>query len=147
MTKEERLERLKRKIKENPERSKPGFFTAADLDGTVRREHWRKSMTRRNERGEMVFRDTAKRTAVFDPPPIVKRTAQERVESLTKRLLQHIEDTYVRTGTPSIPQDLLDMIKAEYWAMGDPVKAEGVSAEAVRAIAAEFMKRAEREAK
>lgn len=61
--------------------------------------------------------------------------------------MDQLEDTYIRTGTPELPQDVLDLIKAEYWKMGDPVKAEGVSVEAVRAIATEFLKRAEREAK
>lgn len=147
-SKEERLEELKRKVKENPEHLR-GFYTAADLNSEARFEHWKQSSTRRNARGETVFVGPGQEQVEFDfkPPPIVKRTPQERVESLTRRLLQHIEDTYKTTGTPSIPQDLLDTIKAEYWRIGDPVKAEGVSAETVRAIATEFLKRAEREAR
>ena len=145
-TKEERLEELKRNIKEEVQHHR-GMFTAADLTSEARFEHWTKSSTRRNARGETVFRSPEKATMEFTPPPIIKRTPQERVDSLTRRLLDHIEETYKLTGTPSIPQDLLDHIKAEYWKHGDPVKAEGVSVETVRAIATEFMKRAEREAR
>lgn len=145
-TKEERLEELRHKIREDVPEYR-GMYTAADLDSEARFEHWKKSSTRRNARGETVFANPETSTVQFEAPPtIVKRTPQQRVDSLTRRLLDHIEESYKLTGTPSIPQELLDHIKAEYWKHGDPVKAEGVSVETVRAIATEFMKKAERQA-
>lgn len=146
-SKEERLEELKRKIIEDPKHHK-GMFTAADLDGATRMRHWRESSTR-SRRGQTVLTGQ-KRTPIefeFKPQPIRKRTPQERVESLTRRLLDHLEETYKRTGTPELPADLLYQIKSEYWRVGDPVSASGVNVDTIRAIATKYMEMAERQAR
>lgn len=78
-----------------------------------------------------------------DLPPIIKRTPQQRVESLTRRLLDHMEDSFKAFGEPRIPQELLDEIKTEYWKAGRGDEAHNVNIETVRAIAAKFLQEAE----
>ena len=70
-------------------------------------------------------------TKVFDDlPPIVKRSPNERVESMVKRLL---------TATPESVEPMLTQIAGEYWKAGSPV-----TVDALRAVATHFLNRNER---
>ena len=66
----------------------------------------------------------------FEVDPIIKRTPQQRLDSLVKRLV----------GTqPEQIEPVLKDIEAEYWKAGAPV-----TVEALRTVAAHFLNRTER---
>jgi len=66
---------------------------------------------------------------VFDAPPVVKRTTEQRLDSMVRRLKQQ----------PEMAEVILKDIAGEYWKAGAPV-----SVEALRTVAAHFLNRAER---
>jgi hypothetical protein len=65
-----------------------------------------------------------------DLPPIVKRTPQERIESMTKRLM---------SAHPAEIEYILKDLQYEYWRAGAPV-----TVDALRTVATHFLNRAER---
>lgn len=138
-TKEERYEELLSKLKKNPREFK-GFVAAAEEEAR-RLVHWKNATTDRDgslkSNPEQVQFD-------FTPPPIVKRDPLARVESLTKRLLDHMEETYIAYGTPQIPEELLDEIKREYALNGKINEAADVTVENIKALCAAYLQAAER---
>jgi RNase P/RNase MRP subunit p29 len=68
----------------------------------------------------------------FEVPPIEKRTPQQRLESMTKRLLEN----------PQQHEAILQEIAGEYWKAGAPV-----TVDALRAVAAHFLNRADQRRK
>lgn len=73
----------------------------------------------------------------MDPlPPIVKRTPQQRIESLTKRLVD------IWKENPRLAEAVLVEIQGEYWKVGTPV-----TIHALRAAASEALRDAERRRK
>lgn len=69
----------------------------------------------------------------FEAPPIVKRTTEERLDSMTKRLL---------ASRPEEQEYLLKQVASEYWKAGAPV-----TVDALRTAAAHYLNRAERKGK
>jgi hypothetical protein len=65
-----------------------------------------------------------------DLPPIVKRTPQERIESMVKRLMN---------AHPAEIEFILQDLQYEYWKAGAPV-----TVDALRTVATHFLNRAER---
>jgi hypothetical protein len=68
----------------------------------------------------------------FEAPPITKRTTEERLDSMTKRLL---------ASRPEEQEYLLRQVASEYWKAGAPV-----TVDALRTAAAHYLNRAERKA-
>jgi hypothetical protein len=66
----------------------------------------------------------------FDAPPIVKRTPEQRLDSMVQRL---------KTANPLENEAILKDIAGEYWKAGAPV-----SVDQLRTVAAHFLNRAER---
>lgn len=141
-TKEERYEELLSKLKKNPAEFK-GFVAAAE-DEARRLVHWKQATTDREGR---IKSAPEKVQFDFTPPPIVKRDPHDRVEALTKRLLDHMEATYVAYGEPNIPEELLDEIKREYALNGKINEAADVTVENIKAMAAAYLQEAENRSK
>lgn len=59
-----------------------------------------------------------------DLPPVVKRTPQQRVEALTKDLLDMAEKSYRECGEVRLPKSVMDDIGVELWKMGLPAARE-----------------------
>jgi hypothetical protein len=72
-------------------------------------------------------------THEFDAPPVVKRTPNERVESMVARL---------KTASPETIEPILKEVASEYWKAGAPV-----TVDALRAVAAHYLNRTERRKK
>lgn len=138
---EARKEELLRKLQKNPAMRR-GYVAKADQDGKGFLG-WQKASTITENGVSYLKEEPSANTLGFSPPPIIKRTAQQRVESLTQRLLAHMEETYRVYGEPRIPADLLESIKGEYWKAGAPHLAEEVTVETLRAIAAQALNEAE----
>jgi hypothetical protein len=119
-----------------------GFVAQASPDGKGFMR-WDKASTITEDGVSYLKSDEQQVQFGFAPPPIVKRTPQQRVESLTKRLLAHMEETYAVYGEPRIPQELLDDIKQEYWKAGEPTKAQDVTVETLKTIATQMLQEAE----
>jgi RNase P/RNase MRP subunit p29 len=66
----------------------------------------------------------------FDAPPIIKRTPEQRLDSMVKRLTK---------ADPAHVEPILREIREEYWKAGAPI-----SVEQLRAVATHFLNRAER---
>ena len=80
-------------------------------------------------------------TATFDElPPIVKRTPQQRLDSL---MLKWIEDMKQAGTVPGVDDEKVREIVGEAWKAG---RTE-ITADVVRTVAAHFLNQAERQAK
>jgi hypothetical protein len=66
----------------------------------------------------------------FDAPPIIKRTPEQRLDSMVQRL---------KDADPAYNEFILKEIAGEYWKAGAPV-----SVDQLRTVAAHFLNRAER---
>lgn len=65
-----------------------------------------------------------------DPPPVVKRTPAQRLDSMVARL---------KSASPETLTPILNDIAGEYWKAGAPV-----TVDALRAVASHFLNRTER---
>lgn len=138
-TKEEKYEEFLSKLSKDPAKLQ-GFVARAEEEAR-RLVHWKDATTDREGR---IKEESNQVEFDFTPPPIVKRDPLQRVESLTKRLLAHMEESYVAFGTPSIPDDILDEIKREYALNGKINEAADVSVENIKALCAAYLQAAER---
>ena len=66
----------------------------------------------------------------FDAPPIIKRTREQRLESMVKRL---------KSANPATVEPILAQIAGEYWKAGMPVTVADL-----QRVAAHFLNRTER---
>lgn len=94
--------------------------------GGTKVRSWDQSMTTPGETmGERLRQDLPPQSATFAVPPVVKRTLEERVQSMVQRLKQ---------ADPAVQDGLIRRIAAEYWKAGAPV-----TEEALRAVAAHYL--------
>jgi len=142
---EERREGLRRLVEqmERDPRMRRGYVARADADGKVGFVPWQKASTS-GPVGQSRLKPerSAPREFDFTPPPIVKRTPQARVESLTQRLLQQVEDSIRVYGEPRLPEEVLREIQVEYWKAGTPEKFN-YNIENLKVIARKFLEEAE----
>ncbi len=75
------------------------------------------------------LRDYSETHVFKELPPIIKRTPEQRLDSMVARL---------KAGVP--PEPVLKEVAAEYWKAGAPV-----TVEALRTVAAHFLNRVERQ--
>ena len=133
-TRDERLEDLERYVSTMSPESRKG------IKGVV--TQWTRELGAHNvpaSQSMMAPRSSAKEakrltnteaTVEFDAPPVVKRTEEQRLEAMVKRL---------RSANPATVEPILAQIQGEYWKMGMPVTVEDL-----RTVAAHFLNRAER---
>ena len=83
--------------------------------------------------GEKKLRSYSEQGTFTDVPPVIKRTPEQRLDSMVQRL---------RAASPETVEPILKEIAGEYWRQGMPV-----STDALRTVAAYYLNRAERKAK
>lgn len=110
--------------------------------GQARRANWTESMRDKQDRFRGDIGEPIPEDVFSDVPPIVKRTPQERVESLTKRLIRAH-----RSSDKVLVESLLGQIQTELFAMTGYKLGEQVAIEDIRALSAFFLNKAEREAR
>ncbi len=112
------------------------------LDGTYTVVHWTNAggtigtETGRKNRKPRMAVDLDDPFDVASIPPIVRRTPQERVDSLMARLLQGAK----AEGRTFLPDSVIKEVVGEAWKGG---RVE-ITAEVVREVAAHFLQRADR---
>lgn len=124
--------------------ARKGYVAQADADGRIRMVHWSKSdtiadMTGWHGPGHGEFRN---RSYGVDPnwenelTPIVKRTAQKRLDSLVSKVVKDA----IATGTiPGMDDAVWKDIMGEAWKEGNPLTAEDV-----RRVCAFYLNKQER---
>lgn len=125
-----------------------GYVVRASGDKTIRFVHWTEPTVNRQTPGSQ---DPDGRTreglrtyvqtkgdwieegmaALEEAHPMVRRTPQQRMESMTARLMSEVAKTGSVTG---LSEDLVRSIAGESWKKGEPI-----TAEAVRRVAAHFL--------
>jgi hypothetical protein len=110
--------------------------------GRARRAEWQESMRDKQDRFREDIGVAIPEDAFKDIPPIVKRTPQERLESLTKRLVRARKE-----GNQAVVETLLGQVQTELFAMTGYRLGEQIAMEDLRALSAIFLNRAEREAR
>jgi len=140
--KRQQLEELLKRMERDP-LIKRGYVARADADGKVGFVPWQKATTK-GKAGKSELKPVSSETHefAFTPPPILKRTPQQRVESLTLRLMQQVEESIRVYGEPRLPEDVLREIQVEYWKAGIPEKFD-YSIENLKVIARKFLQEAE----
>jgi len=142
-SKEERLEKLKELLEDDPEEVKGVARAEGDTRGII---PWHDASTVTTGGVSYLKGDPSK--VEFTPPePVRKRTPQERVESLTRRLLDQMEQSMIAFGEVRIPTEILDEIRLEYAAAGKFKEASEVTVEQVRQVAAKYLQEAENKEK
>lgn len=128
-----------------------GYVVRANSDGTVEFVHWTRSTANRQTPGSQnpdgssfeglrtyaqtdgSWHDDATE-AVEQEFPMHRRTPQERVDAMTRRLMSEVG----KTGMTGLPDDLIKGVVGESWKRGEPI-----SAEVARKVAAHFLGTAE----
>jgi hypothetical protein len=131
---DQRAEQLEKYVWERPKDQGPGVLDAVvqwDKEGGSKVVPSSQSLFDL-EAEEKKLREVDEGTALLgqDLPPIVKRTPQQRIESLANRL---------RDSDPAFIEPILKELASEYWKAGMPV-----STEDLRAVAASLLNQADR---
>lgn len=129
---EQRHEQLERYVSTMSEESRKGIMglvTQWDADNGVRGVPTSESVVNVGQ-GTVRNIEVQAPDDAFQLDPIVKRTPEQRVEAMTKRLL-HAE--------PAQQEIILQEIQSHYWKQGMPV-----TVSALREVAAHYLNRAER---
>ena len=130
---EQRAEQLERYVAERPKDQGPGILDAVtqwDKEGGTRVVPSSQSLFDLESPEKQLRQVAIPKVLGQDLPPIVKRTPEQRLDSLVARL---------KAGGPETHEAILKEIAGEYWKRGMPV-----TAEALRTVAAHFLNRAER---
>lgn len=129
-----------RAIRESPEMAGlafQGYVWRANLDGTVSLVHWTKAHMDNEVRRPVGYVDLRPREEIFGrPPPIVKRTPQQRVQSLVNRWWEECR----KAGTvPGMSDEQVSAILGREWKTG----VTEITMDDVRRLAAHFLQDAE----
>ncbi len=116
-----------------------GYVARVDDQGYVSFHHWTKATnTAKGLKGKTYTQEGAVAAMQAELPPIVKRTPQERVDSLMLRFI----DDCKRAGTvPGLDDVKVGFLVGEAWKSG---RSE-VTGEMVRQVAQSFLDKAEKE--
>jgi hypothetical protein len=127
-SREEFKEKALRYLREHPEAmrrvDRVGQVAQWTKEGGARYEDWRKSQIHEGR-----LQQTEQYAAEFEAAPVVRRTLDQRIESMVKRLL---------LLPPELREAMLEQIASEYWKAGMPV-----SGEDLKALATHYLNRAQ----
>lgn len=98
-----------------------GQVTRHDADtGVTQRVRWQDALTDRDNR----IKAQVVEVPAFDLPAVRKRTHDERLKSMTDKLVEEAQRTKRLFGFTVLPGEIMEQIHGEMWRFGKPVTRE-----------------------
>lgn len=123
-----------------------GYVPEFDLvTGKQRLVHWTQApLDRTGKRlNRRVFKTVRVPEAIFDLPPIQRRSAQQKYEDLVRKLLDEMRRAKMALGRAEVPTSVRDQIQRAAWLEGDPTlldRIEQAEPEAIEIYASFLMR-------